>query len=48
MFNISNQTIMKKSFTLFIGLFCLTAFIYAQQVTRDKVILEIGTGTWCQ
>ena len=47
MFNISNQTIMKKLFTLFIGLFCLLAFIYAQQVPRDKVILEIATGTWC-
>ena len=24
-----------------------TSIVFGQQVDRDKVILEIGTGTWC-
>jgi hypothetical protein len=37
---------MKKFYVLFIGiLFC--SFLNAQQVARDKVIVEIATGTWC-
>lgn len=31
-------------FTLMIGL----SFAYTQQIPRDKVLVEIGTGTWCQ
>ncbi len=39
--------IMKKLIsTLLLSLTGL--FIFAQQVPRDKVIVEIGTGTWCQ
>ena len=37
---------MKKIlFTFTIVFFAIALF--AQQVSRDKVILEIGTGTWC-
>lgn len=37
---------MKRFYVLFIGiLFC--SFLNAQQVARDKVIVEIATGTWC-
>ncbi|MCK4289287.1 MAG: Omp28-related outer membrane protein [Bacteroidales bacterium] len=37
---------MKKFYVLFIGiLFC--SFLNAQQVARDKVIVEIATGCWC-
>ena len=36
----------KLTFTLFLLLASL--LIAAQQVPRDKVILEIATGTWCQ
>jgi PKD repeat protein len=35
----------KLIFTLTLSLFGI--FIFAQQVPRDKVIVEIGTGTWC-
>ena len=36
-----------KTFKLF-GLFMLLASVaFSQQVPRDKVIVEIGTGTWC-
>ncbi|MBP6979299.1 MAG: T9SS type A sorting domain-containing protein [Bacteroidales bacterium] len=38
---------MKKYFLLIPGLL-LTLMISAQQVDRDKVIVEIATGTWCQ
>ncbi len=37
---------MKKSL-LFLGLFFTATMIFAQ-VTRNKVIVEVGTGTWCQ
>ncbi len=38
-----------KKFLLFIVLTFFTIYYtHAQQVGRDKVILEIGTGTWCQ
>jgi len=36
---------MKKITLLLIGLFSLSAIM--AQVTRDKVIVEVGTGTWC-
>lgn len=36
-----------KKFKLVIFLMLIAAFTYAQQVDRDQVILEIGTGTWC-
>jgi hypothetical protein len=38
---------MKKHFLNIVV--CILAFIgQSQQVPRDKVVLEIGTGTWCQ
>jgi PKD repeat protein len=37
---------MKKLTFLFICLLCVSA-VFAQ-VTRDKVVVEVGTGTWCQ
>ncbi len=36
---------MKKATLLFVLLFSFAA-VYAQ-VTRDKVVVEVGTGTWC-
>jgi PKD repeat protein len=36
---------MKKNYLLLICLFSLSAVI--AQVPRDKVIVEVGTGTWC-
>lgn len=36
----------KFFFTFFAGLLCVSLF--AQQVPRNMVLLEIGTGTWCQ
>lgn len=36
---------MKKLFTLILIL--ATVMAYSQQVARDKVVQEIGTGTWC-
>jgi PKD repeat protein len=38
---------MKKLLLSFFMLFSLTTLI-AQQVPREMVVLEIGTGTWCQ
>jgi hypothetical protein len=38
---------MKKVFILFCGML-LTTFLAAQQIEREMVIVEIGTGTWCQ
>jgi len=38
---------MKRIFLSFLTVVIATAII-AQQVPRDKVIVEIGTGTWCQ
>jgi hypothetical protein len=37
---------MKKSIILIS--FCFIVFIAISQVPRNKVVLEIGTGTWCQ
>jgi hypothetical protein len=39
---------MKKSLLLFISFSLIALFSVAQQVPRDKVVVEIGTGTWCQ
>lgn len=36
-----------KKFYLFTALCLITAWAFSQQVPRDKVVLEIGTGTWC-
>jgi PKD repeat protein len=36
----------KLFFTLFAELTCLAVF--SQQIPREMVLLEIGTGTWCQ
>ncbi len=33
--------------TLTILLICVS-FAFSQQIARDKVLIEIGTGTWCQ
>ncbi len=38
---------MKKLLPLLLLLLSQT-FLYGQNVDRDKVVLEIGTGTWCQ
>ncbi len=38
-----------KNFLLFVSLFLFTgAQCFSQQVPREQVVLEIGTGTWCQ
>lgn len=37
-----------KKFTFLFSLLLLGAFLYAQNVPREKVVFEIGTGTWCQ
>ena len=39
---------MKKILILVAVIFISVNFISAQQVEREMVILEIGTGTWCQ
>ncbi|HOW26504.1 MAG TPA: PKD domain-containing protein, partial [Bacteroidales bacterium] len=36
-----------KKFTFLLLMLLLQAFLYAQNVDREKVVLEIGTGTWC-
>ncbi|MFO7615133.1 MAG: Omp28-related outer membrane protein [Bacteroidales bacterium] len=38
---------MKKSFLLFLSFFVMALFAAAQQVPRNLVVVEIGTGTWC-
>lgn len=38
---------MKGRFFLFTLALLLSGLIYGQTVPRDKVIVEIGTGTWC-
>lgn len=35
-----------KTKTLLFAFILLAGITYGQQVPRDKVILEIGTGTW--
>ena len=37
-----------KKFTFLLLMLLLQAFLFAQNVEREKVVLEIGTGTWCQ
>lgn len=37
-----------KKFTFLLSMLLLQVFVYAQNVEREKVVLEIGTGTWCQ
>jgi len=36
-----------KKFLFVLSLFLATTFVFGQQIDREKVILEIGTGTWC-
>ena len=36
-----------KKFLLVFSLVIATVIVFGQQVDRNKVILEIGTGTWC-
>jgi hypothetical protein len=38
---------MKKTLTTLFALLLVLSFSFAQQVAREKVVLEIGTGTWC-
>ncbi len=38
---------MKRIFTLSVLMFAMLS-VFGQQVDRDMVVLEIGTGTWCQ
>ena len=42
-----NKILMRKFFLLF-PLFITIVMVNAQQVDRDKVVVEIATGTWCQ
>ena len=37
-----------KKYLLLIAVFSITFTTQAQTISRDKVIVEIGTGTWCQ
>jgi hypothetical protein len=39
---------MKKQILILISFLLFTGITFGQQVPRDKVIVEIGTGTWCQ
>jgi len=39
---------MKKQLFTLISVSLITLISVAQQVPRDKVVVEIGTGTWCQ
>lgn len=39
---------MKQKITLLFAALAISLFSFSQQVSRDKVIVEIGTGTWCQ
>jgi len=36
-----------KKILFVLALFLATGIVFGQQISRDKVILEIGTGTWC-
>ena len=36
-----------KKFLFVFSLVIATVIVFGQQVDRNKVILEIGTGTWC-
>ncbi len=36
-----------KTLNLLLAFIFLAVFSFAQQVPRDKVVVEIGTGTWC-
>jgi hypothetical protein len=38
---------MKKHLLLILLVFLISLFSFSQQVPRDKVVVEIGTGTWC-
>ncbi len=37
-----------KKFTFLFLMLLFQTFLFAQNVEREKVVLEIGTGTWCQ
>ena len=37
-----------KKLMFIIGLVIMFTLLAAQQVPRDKVVVEIGTGGWCQ
>ena len=39
---------MKKLTTTIFALIIGLSFSFSQQIQRDKVLIEIGTGTWCQ
>ncbi len=39
---------MKKLISVLFALLIGFSFAYSQQIPRDKVLVEIGTGTWCQ
>lgn len=38
---------MKRTITTFFALLIGISFAFSQQIDRDKVVVEIGTGTWC-
>lgn len=38
---------MKKTITTLFALLIGISFAFTQQIQRDKVLVEIGTGTWC-
>jgi hypothetical protein len=38
---------MKRTITTLFALLIGISFAMSQQIQRDKVVVEIGTGTWC-
>ena len=37
---------MKKTITTLFAILLGLSFAFSQQIARDKVVIEIGTGTW--
>lgn len=35
-----------KAFTFLLSMLLSTFLVFSQQVSREKVVVEIGTGTW--
>ena len=45
---LTKKPIVMKNFLFTVSLVFAISIVFGQQVDRDKVIVEIGTGTWCQ
>jgi hypothetical protein len=45
--NYKGSNTMKRTITTLFALLIATSFAFSQTVARDKVVVEIGTGTWC-